>query len=65
MSALDLLATTPAPTEQDIRRWLKGNYCRCTGPPDGLINDDHGSAAYRAHLISVLAARAVAAAICV
>jgi carbon-monoxide dehydrogenase medium subunit len=33
-----------------------------TAPPDGLNDDIHGSAAYRAHLIDVLARRAVAAA---
>jgi aerobic carbon-monoxide dehydrogenase medium subunit len=33
-----------------------------TVPADGLNSDLHGSAEYRAHLISVLARRAVAAA---
>ncbi|SIO14441.1 FAD binding domain-containing protein [Vannielia litorea] len=33
-----------------------------THPADGLINDLHGTAAYRAHLIGVLTKRAVAAA---
>jgi carbon-monoxide dehydrogenase small subunit len=31
MSALDLLQTNPQPTDSDIRTWLKGNICRCTG----------------------------------
>ncbi|MEL6299925.1 MAG: (2Fe-2S)-binding protein [Pseudomonadota bacterium] len=31
MSAVDLLATNPSPTEDEIRSWLKGNICRCTG----------------------------------
>jgi carbon-monoxide dehydrogenase small subunit len=31
MSAADLLAKNPSPTEADIRSWLKGNICRCTG----------------------------------
>ena len=31
MSAVDLLAKTPKPTETEIRRWLTGNLCRCTG----------------------------------
>jgi carbon-monoxide dehydrogenase small subunit len=31
MSAVDLLAKNPDPSEADIRGWLKGNICRCTG----------------------------------
>ncbi|AWK86989.1 (2Fe-2S)-binding protein [Azospirillum thermophilum] len=31
MSAVDLVANTPNPTEQDIRDGLEGNICRCTG----------------------------------
>jgi carbon-monoxide dehydrogenase small subunit len=31
MSAADLLKTNPTPTEPEIRSWLKGNICRCTG----------------------------------
>jgi aerobic-type carbon monoxide dehydrogenase small subunit (CoxS/CutS family) len=31
MTALDLLERNPHPTEQEIRRALAGNYCRCTG----------------------------------
>ena len=31
MSALDLVAQNPAADEQEIRRWLEGNLCRCTG----------------------------------
>ncbi|MFO1128288.1 MAG: (2Fe-2S)-binding protein [Rhodospirillales bacterium] len=31
MSALDLLARHPDPSEGEIRAWLKGNLCRCTG----------------------------------
>ena len=31
MSAVDLLAKNPKPTEAEIRSWLKGNICRCTG----------------------------------
>ncbi len=31
MSAVDLLKKHPAPSESDIRTWLKGNICRCTG----------------------------------
>ena len=31
MSAVDLLAKKPNPSEDEIRDWLKGNICRCTG----------------------------------
>ncbi|MEO1720163.1 MAG: (2Fe-2S)-binding protein [Pseudomonadota bacterium] len=31
MSSIDLLQTNPNPTEQEIREWLTGNICRCTG----------------------------------
>jgi 2-furoyl-CoA dehydrogenase 2Fe-2S iron sulfur subunit len=31
MSACELLATNPQPSEDDVRRWLSGNLCRCTG----------------------------------
>jgi aerobic carbon-monoxide dehydrogenase small subunit len=31
MSAIDLLQNNPSPSEQEIRSWLEGNICRCTG----------------------------------
>ena len=31
MSAADLLAKNPSPSESEIRDWLEGNLCRCTG----------------------------------
>jgi carbon-monoxide dehydrogenase small subunit len=31
MSAADLLAKNPNPSETEIRSWLSGNICRCTG----------------------------------
>jgi carbon-monoxide dehydrogenase small subunit len=31
MSAVDLLQKNPKPSEAEIRSWLKGNICRCTG----------------------------------
>ena len=31
MSTKALLDTHPKPTEQQIRHWLSGNLCRCTG----------------------------------
>ncbi|MCB1741362.1 MAG: (2Fe-2S)-binding protein, partial [Gammaproteobacteria bacterium] len=31
MSALDLVQKNPDPTDQEVREWLEGNLCRCTG----------------------------------
>lgn len=31
MSALYLLKMNPDPSEQEVRTWLEGNLCRCTG----------------------------------
>ena len=31
MSAIDLLKKNKNPSEQEIRDWLEGNICRCTG----------------------------------
>ncbi len=31
MSALDLVKQNPDPSEKEIRQWLEGNLCRCTG----------------------------------
>jgi carbon-monoxide dehydrogenase small subunit len=31
MNAIDLLQKNPNPSEHDIRHWLEGNLCRCTG----------------------------------
>lgn len=31
MSAADLLQKNPNPSETEIREWLEGNICRCTG----------------------------------
>ena len=31
MSAIDLLRVNPKPNERQIREWLEGNICRCTG----------------------------------
>lgn len=34
MSTVWLLSFNPKPTEQDIRRYISGNLCRCTGYQD-------------------------------
>lgn len=31
MSALDLVRRNPDPDEREVREWLEGNFCRCTG----------------------------------
>jgi carbon-monoxide dehydrogenase small subunit len=31
MSAIDLVKRKPDPSEEEIREWLEGNLCRCTG----------------------------------
>jgi carbon-monoxide dehydrogenase small subunit len=31
MSAVDLVQNNPNPNEHDVREWLEGNICRCTG----------------------------------
>ena len=31
MSSIDLLQKNPDPSEHEIRDWLEGNLCRCTG----------------------------------
>ena len=31
MSALDLIQQNPDPSDSEVREWLEGNLCRCTG----------------------------------
>jgi carbon-monoxide dehydrogenase small subunit len=31
MSAVDLASQNPDPSEHEVREWLEGNLCRCTG----------------------------------
>ncbi|MEM6926263.1 MAG: (2Fe-2S)-binding protein [Myxococcota bacterium] len=31
MSAVDLVKGNPDPSEHEVREWLEGNLCRCTG----------------------------------
>jgi aerobic carbon-monoxide dehydrogenase small subunit len=31
MNSIDLLRKNPNPSEHEIRHWLEGNLCRCTG----------------------------------
>jgi carbon-monoxide dehydrogenase small subunit len=47
MSALDLVKTNPAPKEREIREWLEGNLCRCTGYHNIVKSIEAGAAAMR------------------
>jgi carbon-monoxide dehydrogenase small subunit len=31
LSGMDLVSRNPDPSEGDVREWLEGNFCRCTG----------------------------------
>ena len=47
MSALDLVARNPDPTDTEIREWLEGNLCRCTGYHNIVKSILAGAAAMR------------------
>ena len=47
MSALDLVNNNPSPSEQDVRDWLEGNICRCTGYHNIVKAIQAGAAAMR------------------
>jgi carbon-monoxide dehydrogenase small subunit len=47
MSAIDLVNNNPTPSESDIRRYLEGNLCRCTGYHNIVKAIDAGAAAMR------------------
>ena len=47
MSALDLVARNPDPNDQDVREWLDGNLCRCTGYQNIIRAIKAGAAALR------------------
>ena len=48
MSALDLVAQNPEPSETEIREWLEGNLCRCTGYQNIVRAVSAGAAAMKA-----------------
>jgi carbon-monoxide dehydrogenase small subunit len=48
MSALDLVSQNPDPDEQQIREWLEGNLCRCTGYQNIVRAISAGAKAMRA-----------------
>ena len=43
MSALDLVKNNPDPGEREIREWLEGNLCRCTGYHNIVKSIDAGA----------------------
>ena len=47
MGALDLVRAIPDPSERQIREWLEGNLCRCTGYANIVTAIQAGAAAMR------------------
>jgi len=47
MSAIDLVKHNPDPTEGEVREWLEGNICRCTGYQNIVKSIMAGAAAMR------------------
>ena len=47
MSAIDLVNQNSDPSEQDIRDWLEGNICRCTGYHNIVKSVQAGASAMR------------------
>jgi len=49
MSALDLVKNNPSPTDREVREWLEGNLCRCTGYQNIVKSIIAGAAAMRSN----------------
>jgi len=47
MSALDLVKNNPDPTDKEIREYLEGNLCRCTGYHNIVLAIKAGAASMR------------------
>jgi carbon-monoxide dehydrogenase small subunit len=47
MSAIDLVQENPDPSEKEIREWLEGNLCRCTGYHNIVKSIEAGAKAMR------------------
>ena len=47
MSAVDLVKENPDPSDTEIREWLEGNLCRCTGYHNIVKSIRAGAAAMR------------------
>jgi aerobic carbon-monoxide dehydrogenase small subunit len=49
ISAIDLVKNNPEPSEREIREWLEGNICRCTGYHNIVLAIKAGAAVMRGH----------------
>ena len=49
MSSLDLVRRNPDPSDKEIREWLEGNLCRCTGYQNIVRAIKAGAKAMRAN----------------
>ncbi len=58
MTAVDLLAAHPDPSETEIRHAIEGNYCRCTGYQNIVAAIQAAASALRAHPAAGAPARA-------
>jgi carbon-monoxide dehydrogenase small subunit len=47
MSALDLVKNNPDPSDREIREYLEGNFCRCTGYHNIVLAIKAGAAVMR------------------
>jgi carbon-monoxide dehydrogenase small subunit len=56
MTAIDLLAASPDPSEAEIRHAIEGNYCRCTGYQNIVAAIQAAAVAMRAHRAAVIPA---------
>jgi len=52
MSAAELLSKNANPSEEEIRSWLSGNYCRCTGYHNIVRAVENASAQMRGQAIA-------------
>jgi aerobic carbon-monoxide dehydrogenase small subunit len=58
MTAVDLLAAHPDPSEAEIRHAIEGNYCRCTGYQNIVAAIQAAASTLRAHPAAAGPARA-------
>jgi carbon-monoxide dehydrogenase small subunit len=58
MTAVDLLAEHPDPSEAEIRHAIEGNYCRCTGYQNIVAAIQAAASTLRAHPPAGASARA-------